>query len=110
MEWLERLRRPSPGLLQGHGPCVRRAASEKLDEYMEHRLMREQKLVAALDGGERSRAGLLAAAWDDVPAERCPVGGVDGDGGSLWRSSTRRADCRETARLKPLAAWTPVAR
>ena len=52
----------------GHGPFVTDPAA-KIAEYLAHRLEREQKLVAALDAGERSRANLLDAAWDDVPAE-----------------------------------------
>jgi glyoxylase-like metal-dependent hydrolase (beta-lactamase superfamily II) len=52
----------------GHGPYVTDPAA-KIAQYIEHRLERERKLVAALDAGERSRAGLLDAAWDDVPAE-----------------------------------------
>ena len=32
-------------------------------------LMRERKLLAALEEGERSRARLLAIAWADVPEE-----------------------------------------
>jgi hypothetical protein len=32
-------------------------------------MMRERKLVAALERGERSRAALLAEVWDDVPGE-----------------------------------------
>ena len=35
--------------------------------------MRERKLVAALERGERSRAALLAEAWDDVPEELRPA-------------------------------------
>jgi glyoxylase-like metal-dependent hydrolase (beta-lactamase superfamily II) len=52
----------------GHGPFVTDPAT-KIAEYLAHRLEREQKLVAALDAGERSRANLLDAAWDDVPTE-----------------------------------------
>jgi glyoxylase-like metal-dependent hydrolase (beta-lactamase superfamily II) len=52
----------------GHGPYVTDPTA-KIAEYVEHRLDRERKLVAALDAGERSRAGLLDAAWDDVPSE-----------------------------------------
>jgi glyoxylase-like metal-dependent hydrolase (beta-lactamase superfamily II) len=55
-------------LCPGHGPFVTDPAA-KVSEYLEHRLERERKLVAALDAGERSRARLLDAAWDDVPAE-----------------------------------------
>jgi glyoxylase-like metal-dependent hydrolase (beta-lactamase superfamily II) len=55
-------------LCPGHGPFVTDPEA-KLAEYVEHRLERERKLVAALESGERSRARLLDAAWDDVPAE-----------------------------------------
>jgi glyoxylase-like metal-dependent hydrolase (beta-lactamase superfamily II) len=73
MDSLERLRGADPELLcPGHGPYVTEPRA-KLDEYVEHRLMRERKLVAALDDGERSRARLLAIAWDDVPAEMLPA-------------------------------------
>ncbi|HZA90410.1 MAG TPA: MBL fold metallo-hydrolase [Solirubrobacterales bacterium] len=54
-------------LCPGHGPFVTDPQA-KIAEYLEHRLERERKLVAALDAGERSRARLLDAAWDDVPA------------------------------------------
>jgi glyoxylase-like metal-dependent hydrolase (beta-lactamase superfamily II) len=56
----------------GHGPWITDPAA-KLAEYVEHRLLRERKLLAALDSGERSRAALLASAWDDVPAELLPM-------------------------------------
>lgn len=52
----------------GHGPYVTDPKA-KIAAYIEHRLERERKLVAALDSGERSRSALLDAAWDDVPAE-----------------------------------------
>ena len=35
--------------------------------------MRERRLLAALERGERSRQALLAEAWDDVPAELRPA-------------------------------------
>ncbi len=56
----------------GHGPWVTDPAT-KLAEYVEHREMRERRLLAALDRSERSRAALLAAAWDDVPVELLPM-------------------------------------
>ncbi len=55
-------------LCPGHGPFVTDPAA-KLAEYLDHRLDRERRLVAALDSGERSRAHLLDIAWDDVPQE-----------------------------------------
>ena len=56
----------------GHGPWITDPAA-KLAEYINHRLDRERRLLAALDTGERSRAALLAIAWDDVPAELLPM-------------------------------------
>lgn len=56
----------------GHGPWVTDPAA-KLAEYVEHREMRERRLLAALDRGERSRKVLLAEVWDDVPAEVRPA-------------------------------------
>jgi glyoxylase-like metal-dependent hydrolase (beta-lactamase superfamily II) len=52
-------------LCPGHGPVVSDPRA-KLDEYVEHRLDRERKLVEALDSGLRGRDELLDAAWDDV--------------------------------------------
>jgi glyoxylase-like metal-dependent hydrolase (beta-lactamase superfamily II) len=62
-------------LCPGHGPYVTDPKS-KIDEYLEHRLERERKLVAALESGERSRSRLLDAAWDDVPAELRPAAAI----------------------------------
>jgi len=56
----------------GHGPWITDPQA-KLAEYVEHRLMRERRLLAALESGERSRAALLAIAWDDVPPELLPM-------------------------------------
>jgi len=52
----------------GHGPWITDPAA-KLAEYIEHREMRERRLLAALERGECSRDVLLAEAWSDVPAE-----------------------------------------
>jgi glyoxylase-like metal-dependent hydrolase (beta-lactamase superfamily II) len=56
----------------GHGPWITDPAA-KLAEYVEHRQMRERRLLAALEAGERSRAQLLARAWDDIPIELLPM-------------------------------------
>ena len=59
----------------GHGPWVT-DPSAKLDQYVEHRLMRERRLVAALERGERSRAALLDEVWDDVAEPLRPAAAV----------------------------------
>jgi len=56
----------------GHGPWITDPAA-KLAEYIEHREMRERRLLAALGRGERSRKALLAEAWSDVPEELRPA-------------------------------------
>lgn len=70
--YLESLRRLQGERIElicpGHGPWVTDPAA-KLAEYVEHREMRERRLLAALERGERSKQALLAEAWDDVPAE-----------------------------------------
>jgi glyoxylase-like metal-dependent hydrolase (beta-lactamase superfamily II) len=62
-------------LAPGHGPLVTDPAA-KLDEYVAHRLEREQRVLAALDQGLRSVDELLAAAWPDAPAQLRPAAAV----------------------------------
>ncbi len=76
MDSLERLRAADLKLLcPGHGGYILDPRA-RIDEYIEHRLMRERRLLSALADGERSRARLLALAWDDVPAEMRPVAAI----------------------------------
>lgn len=56
----------------GHGPWVTDPAA-KLSEYVEHREMRERRLLAAFEHGERSKEALLNEAWADVPTELRPA-------------------------------------
>jgi glyoxylase-like metal-dependent hydrolase (beta-lactamase superfamily II) len=73
MDSLHRLQAEEIELIcPGHGPWVTDPAA-KLAEYVEHREMRERRLLAALERGERSREALLAEAWSDVPAELRPA-------------------------------------
>jgi glyoxylase-like metal-dependent hydrolase (beta-lactamase superfamily II) len=76
LESLKRLRAADLELLgPGHGPWIEDPAG-KIDEYLEHRLMRERRLLSELEGGERSRALLLDRVWDDVPPQLRPAAGV----------------------------------
>jgi glyoxylase-like metal-dependent hydrolase (beta-lactamase superfamily II) len=73
MESLRRLQsEPIELICPGHGPWIADPAA-KLAEYVAHREMRERRLVAALERGERSRAALLAEVWDDVPDQVRPA-------------------------------------
>ncbi len=59
-------------LCPGHGPFVWRP-HERIDEYLEHRLDRERRLVEALDRGARTREEMLDAAWPEVPPALRPA-------------------------------------
>ncbi len=76
MHSLERLRELDLTILYpGHGPEVRDPRA-KIEEYVEHRMMRERRLLAALERGERSRGALLAEVWDDVPDQLRPAAAI----------------------------------
>ncbi len=62
-------------LYPGHGPEVHDPEA-KIAEYIAHRQEREDRLVAALDRGERRRAALLAEVWDDVPEQLRPAAAI----------------------------------
>lgn len=76
LDALRRLRAlPLRVLCPGHGPPVWDPAG-KLDEYLDHRLDRERRLVAALGQGLRGVEELLDAVWDDVPGGLRPAAAV----------------------------------
>lgn len=62
-------------LLPGHGPPIWEPAV-RISEYVEHRLERERRLVAALQEGRRSATELLDAAWSDVPRSLRPIAAI----------------------------------
>jgi glyoxylase-like metal-dependent hydrolase (beta-lactamase superfamily II) len=73
LEALRRLRAaPLTVLCPGHGPPMWDPAA-KLDEYISHRLDREQRLVEALEAGAREPDQLLDEVWADVPAVLRPA-------------------------------------
>jgi glyoxylase-like metal-dependent hydrolase (beta-lactamase superfamily II) len=59
-------------LCPGHGPFVHDPRG-KLDEYLAHRLEREESLLAALRAGLRTEKELLASAWADAPRDLRPA-------------------------------------
>jgi glyoxylase-like metal-dependent hydrolase (beta-lactamase superfamily II) len=72
LDGLRRLRELDLAVLcPGHGDPIWDVAA-KLDAYIEHRLDRERRLLAALDRGLRTEDELLDAAWDDAPANLRP--------------------------------------
>jgi glyoxylase-like metal-dependent hydrolase (beta-lactamase superfamily II) len=77
--YLESLRKLSglglETLCPGHGPFVHDARAW-IEGYLEHRLERERKLLAALESGGRTHEELLDAAWSDVPSVLRPAARV----------------------------------
>jgi glyoxylase-like metal-dependent hydrolase (beta-lactamase superfamily II) len=73
---LEKMReRDLDVLCPGHGPAIWEARV-KLEEYIEHRLERERKLLEGLASGRRSVSELLDAAWSDVPEQMRGVAAI----------------------------------
>ncbi len=66
---------PLRQIAPGHGPLVDDPAA-KLEEYIAHRLDREQRLLAALDAGKRTVDELLDDVWSDAPAVLRPAAAV----------------------------------
>lgn len=65
---LERLRRLGiTALIPGHG-APHRGVGRMLDALLEHRRMREGRIVRALEGGPMSEAELLQRVYDDTPS------------------------------------------
>jgi ribonuclease/clavin/mitogillin len=59
-------------LFPGHGPAVKNAVP-KLREYIEHRLWREARVLAAWREGRRDPEAMLPTVYDDVPHEAWPL-------------------------------------
>jgi glyoxylase-like metal-dependent hydrolase (beta-lactamase superfamily II) len=62
-------------LCPGHGPPIW-TPRVRLSEYIDHRLDRERRLLAAIAEGRRSTEELLDAAWSDVPDQLRPLAAV----------------------------------
>jgi glyoxylase-like metal-dependent hydrolase (beta-lactamase superfamily II) len=67
-----RLREDFNVLCPGHGPPVWDAQS-KLEEYVAHRVDRENRLIMSLSEGNRTIEQLLDDVWSDVPVPLRPV-------------------------------------
>ena len=56
----------------GHGPVVWEPR-ERIAQYIEHRLEREQKVVDAIRAGAQSKDEILDRAWNDAPIDTVPM-------------------------------------
>jgi glyoxylase-like metal-dependent hydrolase (beta-lactamase superfamily II) len=66
---LQRMRDLSPRVIYpGHGPVVLDAVA-KLDEYLEHRAMRERQVLAGLRDGRRTPEEMVEEIYADQPSE-----------------------------------------
>jgi glyoxylase-like metal-dependent hydrolase (beta-lactamase superfamily II) len=70
---LQRMRDLAPRTIYpGHGPVVLDAVA-KLDEYLEHRAMREEQVLSGLGNGPRTAEELVPAIYGEYPAELHPL-------------------------------------
>lgn len=67
-----RMREDFNVLCPGHGPPVWDAHA-RLEEYVAHRIDRENHLIMALQQGKRTVTELLEEVWSDVPVQMHPV-------------------------------------
>ncbi|MBI1802739.1 MAG: MBL fold metallo-hydrolase [Chloroflexi bacterium] len=66
LDALQRLKSfPAKVIAPGHGPIITRPRA-KLDEYIEHRLMRERQIIAELQSGPKTIADLVAEIYKEV--------------------------------------------
>jgi ribonuclease/clavin/mitogillin len=62
-----------PGtLFPGHGPAIKNGV-DKLREYLDHRLWREERILEAWKVGKRTPAEMLPTVYDDVPRQAWPI-------------------------------------
>lgn len=59
-------------LFPSHGPTIKNAVA-KLREYIDHRLWREEKVLAAWNAGTRDPKEMLPLVYDDAPKEAWPL-------------------------------------
>jgi glyoxylase-like metal-dependent hydrolase (beta-lactamase superfamily II) len=59
-------------LLPGHGPAVWEGTA-KLEEYLDHRELRERQVLEGLGNGPRTPAELVPAIYGDYPKELHPI-------------------------------------
>jgi len=70
---LEKLAALAPRtLFPGHGPAIKNAVA-RLREYADHRRWREERVLAAWEGGLRTPGEMLPTVYDDVPKEAYPL-------------------------------------
>ncbi len=70
---LERLLALAPStLFPAHGPPLPDAAA-KIQEYLDHRRWREERVLAAWEAGLRDPEAMLPAVYDDAPPEAWPL-------------------------------------
>ena len=80
--------------------------TRKLEEYVAHRLDRENRLIAALGEGRRTVDELLDAVWSDVPEPLRPA--ADGDARRAPGQARGRADPAAGRRAAALRAGRMV--
>ena len=107
MRALEKVRAlPMEGIAPGHGPYIK-APVEKIDEYVTHRLAREEAILAALRARQAATIEeLVSAVYTDVPEALHPIARY-----SVWahlRRLARRTQATTDAPDDVEAVWHAV--
>jgi hydroxyacylglutathione hydrolase len=89
-----------------HGPVIEDAQA-KIREYIEHRLMRERQIVAALADGLTTVPALVARIYADVPVALHPVAAMSVE--SHLRKLAKEGRASESVAGGPPSRWTLTA-
>ena len=81
-------------ILPGHGPAID-APYEKIEEYLAHRRMREEQIVAALEAGIATVPAIVARLYADVPP------GLHGAAGLTVRAHLQKLMAEGVVREEP---------
>lgn len=106
---LHRMRELEPRTIHpGHGPVVMRAVA-KLDEYLEHRELRERQILEALGEGPRSIEELVETIYAGYPQEVRALAGRSVLAHLLKLANEGRVDDTTNAGVKRYVATEPHA-
>lgn len=89
LEQLERLKTLRPRLRSiapGHGHLIE-APAAKIDEYLEHRAMREEQVLQAIKGGPTTIEAIVARLYTETPDELLPMAAA-----TVWAHLRKLAD------------------
>ncbi|MBI2524526.1 MAG: beta-lactamase-like protein 2 [Candidatus Rokubacteria bacterium] len=88
-----------------HGPVIEDAQG-KIQEYLDHRMMRERQILDALGGGARTIPQMVAIIYADVPRALHPAAAMSVH--AHLRKLSKEGRVREERRPDAPSRWTPI--